>query len=399
MRSIFAANLQTTHENLIAEPILPSCFLTVVIPVRNEAVHLSKTLQNLSAQIDLQNRPLDFRQFEIIFLVNNTTDDSAEIIRCWRVKNPLLSVHLAERNLPAEHSNIGFVRRWLMNEAYLRLCGNGFKDGIIATTDGDTEIARNWIATTCAEIKSGAEAVGGRIFIAPRDLQKMNARARAFHLRDTGYRLMTAEIEARLDYLAHDPAPRHHQHFNGSFAVTTRAFEKAGGIPPVSFLEDVAFYHSLLRVDARFRHSPAVRAQTSARLVGRAEFGLSTQINEWTLMGKNGDQYLVESAATIERRLILRKKLRGLWKSEQKNMCLSDGLKTLADNLLISADFLNNELNDSPTFGRLHEKVIDEQNRNGDWHKENPREPVEKAVFDLRLRLEKFRCGGKGFLD
>ena len=391
MHSTFAANLQTTHEKLIAEPISPGCFLTVAIPVRNEAVHLSKTLQNLSAQVDLQNFRLDRRQFEIIFLVNNTTDDSAEIIRRWRSKNPSLKIHCAERNLPAEHSNIGFVRRWLMNEAYLRLRDNEFGGGIIATTDGDTEVAPNWIAATVTEIRNGAEAVGGRIFIDPRDLQAMNARARAFHLRDTGYRLMVAEIEARLDYLAHDSLPRHHQHFNGSFAVTTEAFEKAGGIPPVSCLEDIAFYHSLLRVDARFRHSPAVRVQTSARLEGRTTLGLSTQINEWTLMGKNGDQYLVESAAAIERRLILRKQLRGLWKSGQKS-------KRLADDLMIAKVFLQHELNDSPTFGGFYEKIIGEQNRVGDWDQENPLENIEKAVFDLRRRLEKFRCGGKKIL-
>ena len=105
-------------------------------------------------------------------------------------------------------------------------------------------------------------------------------------------------------------------------------------------------------------------------------------------MGKNGDQYLVESAAAIERRLILRKQLRGLWKSGQKS-------KRLADDLMIAKVFLQHELNDSPTFGGFYEKIIGEQNRVGDWHKENPLENIEKAVFDLRRRLEKFRCGGK----
>ncbi|MGI9034891.1 MAG: glycosyltransferase family 2 protein, partial [Pyrinomonadaceae bacterium] len=280
---MFAANLQAAHETLVAEPILQKCVLTIVIPVRNEARHLYRLLKNLSRQVDLQNRPVDSGRFEIIFFVNNTTDDSAAIIRRGRAANHSLTVHLAEKNLPVEHSNIGFVRRWLMNEAYLRLLRGDNSQGIIATTDGDTEIAPDWIAATISEIEKGADAVGGRIFIHPNDLRKMNPCARSFHLRDTGYRLMAAELEAHLDNLAHDSLPRHHQHFNGSFAVTTKAFEKAGGIPQVDFLEDVAFYHSLLRVDARFRHSPAVRVQTSARSDGRTALGLSTQINEWTL--------------------------------------------------------------------------------------------------------------------
>ena len=397
MFSTFAANLQTAHENLVRQPILQKCFLTIVIPVQNEAKQISETLRSLSRQVDSRNRPLDYEQFEIIFLVNNTTDDSAEIIRRWMAENQFAVVHLAEKNLPAACSNVGYVRRWLMNEAYLRLRANKFKSGIIATTDGDTRIAPNWIDATVAEIKKGAEAVGGRIFLRADDLREMNARARAFHLRDTGYRLMAAEIECCLDHLAHDSVPRHHQHFNGSFAVTTKAFEKAGGIPQVDCLEDVAFYHSLLRVDARFRHSPQVTVQTSARVEGRTGLGLSTQINEWTVMGENGDEYLVESAAAIERRLIARRNLRNLWNSTNNRRCLSERTKILADDLMISHEFLRGELNNAATFGRLYEKILGEQLRTGDWQKENPLASIEKAIFDLRLLLQKFRCVRKSF--
>ena len=94
----------------------------------------------------------------------------------------------------------------------------------MATTDGDTLVAPNWIAAITKEIEKGAEAVGGRIFINPAELKNMNVKARSFHLRDTGYRLLAAELESRLDHLPHDSCPRHHQHFNGSFAVTTAGF-------------------------------------------------------------------------------------------------------------------------------------------------------------------------------
>jgi len=383
-------NTEKDDGNLISDEIDRKCFFTVVIPVQNEAEHLPETLNSFSRQLDSRNRPLDNNLFEIIFFVNNTTDDSAEIIHRWQKNNLYIKSHLAEKSLPAEHSNIGYVRRRLMNEAFTRLQENKFGGGIIATTDADTQIAENWIAATIEEIKNGADAVGGRILIHPSELKKLDAKCRAFHLRDTSYRLMGAEIEAYLDKSAHDSLPRHHQHFNGSFAVTTEAFAKAGGVPKVRSLEDVAFYHSLLRADAKFRHSPSVRVQTSARSDGRTESGLSTQMNEWTIMGRCGDDYLVESAQSIERRLCARKNLREIWKNENDIFQIEE-IKKIAHDLLISDEFLCFELSVPQPFGSLYEKVLCEQNRIGEWAKENPLVTVEKAISDLRLMLEKLR--------
>lgn len=386
------SELCNLHTAIIHSPILPECFVSIVIPVRNEAISLPSTLQGLKNQSFGKAFPASFNHFEIIFLVNNSDDDSAEIIRRWQKENRHLRVYIAEKNFPIENSNIGHVRRELMNEAFLRLRKNKFGGGIIATTDGDTVIESKWFAATVAEIRNGADAVGGRITVHPSELRTMDEKCRAFHLRDTGYRLMAAEIEAHLDDLAHDSLPRHHQHFNGSFAVTTEAFARAGGVPKVRFLEDVAFYHSLLRVDAKFRHSPRVRVQTSARSEGRTESGLSTQINEWTVMGRNGDKYLVESAQTIERRLRARKNLRRIWENKAANKHFQlEEIKKLADALLVSEEFLRRELSDRQTFGSLHEKVIREQNISGEWTKENPLVNIEKAIYDLRLLLEKMR--------
>ena len=296
-------NFIESHQSLIAAKISPVCSVTIVVPVRNEAEHLARCLDALAKQIDRQNRLLDSNSYEIIVFINNCTDESANIARCWKKDNPNLHAHLVETSLPPKQSNIGFIRRLLMNEAYLRLIENKYKSGVIMTTDGDTCVASDWITANLEEIKKGAGAVGGRILIDQIEQRKMDGKARRLHLQDTGYRLLAAEVEARLDHLALDHLPRHHQHFNGSFAVTTAAFAKAGGVPSVKFLEDVALYQSLLRVDARFRHSPSVRVKTSSRHVGRAEFGLSSQIKEWTIMGANDEYYLVESAASIVRRV------------------------------------------------------------------------------------------------
>ncbi|MCY7377342.1 MAG: glycosyltransferase [Pyrinomonadaceae bacterium] len=377
-------------QTLIAAGIKRECRVSVVIPIHNEAAYLPETLKCFARQIDWRERPLNPNLFEIIIFANNCTDESAAIARRWQKQNKALNVYVAEADLPPENSNIGFVRRLLMNEADRRLRNNNQQGGIIMTTDGDTCVAPNWIAANQREIKHGADAVGGRILINPAEIRKMDGKAKRFHLLDTGYRLSAAELEARLDYVSHDYLPRHHQHFNGSFAVTTDAFRRAGGVPDVRFLEDVAFYHSLLRVDARFRHSPTVRVTTSARRSGRTESGLSTQINEWTIMGQNADDYFVESAQSIERRICLRRRLRDLWNRGAAAVSVSE-IAALAGQLFVCKSFLQAEFHDSKTFGGMLERVQHEQIRIGEWKKNFPLVTVEKALFDLRQTLETLR--------
>ncbi len=382
-------HLSELYENFIAAEIKNDCFVSVVVPVRNEADHLQSALNSFTRQIDFTHRPLNPNLFEIIIFANNCCDTSAVIARQWRGRNPLLNVHVIETDLPPEHSNIGYVRRVLMNEAERRLRKNKFQAGIIMTTDGDTRVAPNWIAANMREIKNGADAVGGRILINPAEIKMMPVKTKRFHLLDTGYRLAAAELEARLDYVSHDYLPRHHQHFNGSFAVTTDAFRRAGGIPDVRCLEDVAFYQSLLRVDAKFRHSPFVRVETSARRSGRTESGLSTQINEWTIMGENADDYYVESAKAISKRIGLRNRLRRLRQNGAK--IFNDEVSALAEQLFVSESFLQTEFERPQTFGAMFEKIEREQSNLGEWAKRNPLVTIEQSLFDLRQILERLR--------
>ena len=383
-------NSAAFDSRLVAYNIDPNCLAVIVLPVRNEAELLAENLESLTYQIS-GRRFFEPKLFEIIVFANNCQDHSAEIARCWQRKNRHLKIHVAEADIRPENSNIGYVRRCLMNEAYQRLRRTARKSGVILTTDADTKVAPNWLAANLEEIKNGADAVGGRILIDRHELDKMHRQARRFHLFDTAYRLLTAEIEARLDYVSHDYLPRHHQHFNGSFAVTTEAFARAGGVPDVRFLEDVAFYQSLLRVDARVRHSPLVRVQTSARRDGRTESGLSTQINEWAVLGENGEKFLVESAVEIEERFHLRKNLRGMWNDSRRLAIADEKVSALAERFLIAKNFLRRELDAPQTFGSLYEKVTLEQSKTGEWAKKYVPVEIEKTLFDLRGLAHKLR--------
>ena len=390
--------MDSVSENLIDAPISRECFVSIVIPVRDEAENLEQTLDAFANQVDWQNRPLDSGIYEIIVLANNCRDNSAQTARNWQKRNPRIKLHVAEISLPRRFANVGFVRRLLMNEAFERLQSNRSGGGIIATTDGDTRVAPDWITATIEEIGRGADAVGGRILIENEELERMDERARYFHLLDEEYRLLVSELECHLDRLTHDVYPRHHQHFNGSFAVTTEVYSRAGGIPDVRFLEDVAFYHALLRVDAKFRHSPAVRVFTSSRHLGRSAVGLSFQLNEWKKLGEAGADYLVEAADTIEKKLAARKILRSIWLAAKSNdYPKPETISALAETLCVPSGFISAELKNPQTFGSLLEKIYGRQNKSRRWHRLNPPVAVEAATSDLRVKLESLRSENQLF--
>ncbi len=378
--------------SLVQTPPLPQCEVCVIVPVRNEAEMLCGTLAALANQIDLEGNSLEPERYEVILLANNCDDDSAAIARRFARKQPNLVLHIVEKTLPAADAHIGWVRKSLMDEAYYRLMSIGHNRGIIASTDGDTRVAPNWIAATEYEITCGADAVGGRIVTDRCDRAALAPYARACHLREVGYRFLVAELEAYLDPNPFDALPRHFQHYGASLAVTAEMYGRAGGMPLVRTSEDVALYRALIRVDARFRHSPLVRVTTSARQVGRAQNGLADQLSQWTAMGEQKQPFWVESAAAIITRLQARQELRMLWQKILNGYepILKD-VALPASMLGITGDWLQDELTQYQSFGELFEKIEQRQEQEGIWQQRWSANKIEQAIYDLRLLLEPLR--------
>ena len=351
----------TTKTSLIGVPPLPQCEVSVIVPVKDEAQTIVATLTALANQTDLNGQPLNPLTYEIIVLANNCIDESATIARQFAKQHPDLVLHVAEVKLPPDRAYIGYVRKMLMDEAYLRLMSLGRSRGIIASTDGDTKVSATWIAAISHEIGSGVDAVGGRILTDRHSRQALHPQAKSLFLQEVGYRSLLAQIEFHLDPDPYDPLPRHYQHYGASLAVTAEMYAKAGGIPPVRTPEDEAFYQALRRVDARFRHSPLVQVTTSARLSGRSPVGLAAQLRKWTEMSEDST-FKVEPAAATIAWFQSRRKLRSLWQWLSPGSQLSlDEVEPLAGKLGISANWLFAELRQHHTFGRLFERVARHQ--------------------------------------
>ncbi|MEH1973481.1 MAG: glycosyltransferase family A protein [Nostoc sp.] len=379
-------------QTLVQIPPSPHCEVCVIVPVRNEAQTLAATLTALIHQVDLEGQLLDPRRYEIILLANNCSDDSAAIARSFAGQHPDIALHVVEKTLPPAEAYIGRVRQILMDEAYHRLCSLGRPRGVIASTDGDSQVSPTWIAANLYEIISGADAVGGRILVERTGRASLEPYARACYLREVGYRYLITELETYLDPDPYDSFPRHYQHYGASLAVTAEMYALAGGLPAVRTPEDVAFYRALVRVNARFRHSSLVRVVTSARQIGRTNVGLANQLSKWIEMGRQQQPFVVEPAAAIETRFIARRQLRLMWwyvlNGYQPD---HPSVASLAEMLGVSAQWLVQKLTQPYTFGQLFELVEERQQEEKKWASRWKFVKIEQAIGDLRLRLESLR--------
>ncbi len=358
--------------------------ICVVIPVKDEEAHIGKTLASFARQTDTAGKPFETRKYEILILANNCSDNSVNVIREFQNQHPHLQILVEEIILPPHQANIGYARRLLMDAAYNRLSAGG--GGIIMTTDGDTRVAPDWIAQTVAEIAAGADAVGGRILLCEQEAGYLDHATHTHHFKDETYRLLVAELESLILQNPHNPAPTHHQHFNGSFAVTTQCYAAAGGIPPVAYLEDCAFFERLQHIDAKVRHSPKVVVHTSARYLGRTEVGLSSQLSVWKNLALAGKQPLVEAPKATLERLLLKRKLKDLWVLRNRaDMDLCNALEGVQPGLQITRSVCQS-FKEAPFFGAWYAGVI--QPQEACWSAAHPPVAIDTAIAQLALVVQ-----------
>ena len=252
-------------------PIRPS--FVVAIPVRDEEERLPACLRALAHQRDRLGRPIPPRLVRVVVFANNCTDQSASVARvlaeCWS-----LNIRVVEARLPPEAAHAGAARRAAMDLAEAWLVEGGDKDGVILTTDADSQVAPNWIAANLAAFDAGAEAVLGRIALDGDGKLLPDALHRRGALEDA-YESLLTELSWLLDPLEHNPWPHHATISGATLGITRNAYCRVGRLPRVPLGEDKALIALLSRQDARIRYCPAVHAVTSGRTQGRAPGGVA----------------------------------------------------------------------------------------------------------------------------
>jgi hypothetical protein len=255
----------------LVSPIRPG--FVVAIPVRDEEERLPACLRALARQRDRFGQPIPPMLVRVVVFANNCADQSASIARSLS-KCSALDVSVVEARLPPATAHAGAARRAAMDIAEAWLVEAGEKDGVILTTDADSQVAPNWIAENLAAFEAGAEAVLGSIDLDEEGARLPEALHRRGELEDTYERLLT-ELSWLLDPLEHNPWPHHATISGASLGITLAAYRSVGRLPRVPVGEDKALIALLSRQDAKIRYCPTAHVITSGRTHGRAPGGVA----------------------------------------------------------------------------------------------------------------------------
>lgn len=237
-------------------PALRAC---VVVPARNEEALISSCLGALATQTGIEPH-----EYEILLVLDQCTDRTEARAREISASHPWLGLHYLDG--PGEGS--GAARRIGMDAACARLYQVGRPEGLIACTDADTVVARDWLATQLGAVSCGARAIGGRIELADDgSLPEGVGAGHAEHGRIRHERLLS------------DPnrlgSAEHWQFSGASLSLRAEVYRMVGGLEPLTELEDEHLEAVLsdhgIPIDRLLR----VKVTTSPRLTGRASRGLS----------------------------------------------------------------------------------------------------------------------------
>lgn len=105
-------------------------FISVIVPVRNEAHTIARLLDTLSKQ--------DYaaENFEVVVINDHSSDKTEEVVNAWTKKNPEISLTLLSQD--AEHHGKKNALTYGIGQA---------KGEIVVTTDGDCIVQSGWLTS------------------------------------------------------------------------------------------------------------------------------------------------------------------------------------------------------------------------------------------------------------
>lgn len=256
---------------MVLKPCKPEVRLIVTIPANNEERNIFETLEGLAAQKDMYGDKLNADLFEILVFCHNCTDRTEEECRRFLKVYPTVNmIVLSSSNRSI--NNVGAVRRVLMNIANSRI---PVSYGLIIMTDADSKAHPLWLANLCGYLNSGYALICGRIDY---DLYKVpESLRRALALR-ARYSAARTRLEDTMVPLAWDPKPLHAHNSGPNMAVRADIYRQIGGIRPIGFCEDVAFYDTIIWNDHKVRHCPMTIVTTSLRTETRVPWGFGAEL-------------------------------------------------------------------------------------------------------------------------
>ncbi len=246
----------------------PRLEVVVVVPARDEAERVGACLDALAEQ-----RGVEPASYEVVLVLDGCRDATRERALQASVRHGGLRLQLVDLKVPG---GVGRARSLGMDLACERLLAVGRPGGLIASTDGDSVVAEDWLAAQLALARAGARAIGGRIELNDGEAGGLSREALE-HREAEAARRMTAVLERAASQ--ESSVTEHHQFSGASLALTAAVYRECGGLPVSAALEDEALERELSNRGIPIHRSLSVRVRTSARTEGRAPRGLAHDLS------------------------------------------------------------------------------------------------------------------------
>lgn len=210
--------------------------IAVVIPAHNEAALAGACLASVQAAA---NAPaLHGERVMVVLVADSCSDDTARIAeKAGAIAIVVNCQNVGQARAVGASRALDAGARWL------------------AFTDADSVVAPDWLA---AQLRLQADAVCGTVAVED------------WH--DYGERMQSHYARTYEDRDGH-------RHIHGAnLGVCARAYQRAGGFPPLQSSEDVALVNALIANGANVAWSAAPRVVTSARRNFRAPHGFGATL-------------------------------------------------------------------------------------------------------------------------
>lgn len=247
------------------KPAPPNASLraSVVVPARDEQDLIGACLLALAGQSEISPE-----EYEVLLVLDRCTDETEARAAEVSADHPDLRLYF----LDGPGSGSGLARRVGMEKACERLLESRGPEGLVCSTDADTVVAPDWLATQLRAVDAGARAIGGRIDLG--GAEELPPEVRRWHSENSRSRYEKLLANPYLSGMA-----EHWQFSGASLSLTAGTYRSVGGLRPLESLEDEHLEEALQENGVPIERLLSVRATTSARLVGRASRGLSYDLS------------------------------------------------------------------------------------------------------------------------
>ncbi len=279
----------------------------IAIPARNEEERLPQLIEALGQQTWITATS---RVLPVTIVLNNCSDRSGDAVREAAAKQPWLRIDLVEVEFHGPAAHVGQARR-LAAERALKAAGPASTAAVLTGDAGSVPVP-DWVEKNLLALAGGADLVGGLII---GDETEEAALGEGFLRRaelQARYAALADQLTSLIDPLPFDPWPRHHDHTGASLCVRGDVLQAVGGLPALSFREDLGLVSRARSAGFRLRRDPAVRVHVSAGLEGRAPGGMAETLKAWVQAEANHVPQLVEAPEQVEARATRRFLLRHL---------------------------------------------------------------------------------------